>query len=286
MIYQQIINIIMKKILIIFAISILLIETGCTKKENKELKDSNSAKTVKSEIQYNQDSTLRFANINWIPLEGEGSINDDIIPAKASNVFVDDAGRLHLKMVKMHGGFYGAEIIADTLFDLGEFTFEIDTDMSKISKNTNSELRFRLINPSSTIRKGIVETGISLGYENSKQYPLKFYSINTNSENIEKYYYSKPLNNSKSKFKIVMVKDAISYIYCGNSNSHILEYTISKYNKNTELTYFQPATKQKLVLSAYYFDGGERADEFEIIISNIKIKSIFDKGSNNNLAKK
>ena len=102
----------------------------------------------------------------------------------------------------------------------------------------------------------------------------------TNTTNIEKFYYNKPINKN-AKFKIIMVKDAISYIYLEN-NKNILEYTISKFNdQKTELTYFTPSTKQKLVLSAYYFDGGQRADEFEIIISNIKTKSIFENKKNN-----
>ncbi len=253
--------------------------TGCSKKDKNKDKTSNTAKSIPTKIEYNKDSTIHFANINWLPLEGEGSINDEIIPAKAQNAFVDEKGCLHLKMIKKHGGFYGAELIADTLFDLGEFYFEINTDLSKLSKNL--ELRIRLINPSETIKKGIVETGIALSYENSDNIsPLKFYSINTNTTNIEKFYYNKPINKN-AKFKIIMVKDAISYIYLEN-NKNILEYTISKFNdQKTELTYFTPSTKQKLVLSAYYFDGGQRADEFEIIISNIKTKSIFENKKNN-----
>lgn len=141
----------------------LLLFTACSKNK-EEIEQAPKAKTISlASTDSKSNDTLFFSDIMWRISETEGSINDEIIPSKADNVFLDSLGRLHLRMTKQSGGFYGAEITADTLFDLGKFTFEIASDLAKLPKNV--ELRFRLINPNEIIKNGLTETGISISYE-------------------------------------------------------------------------------------------------------------------------
>lgn len=263
--------------LLLFTITLLLF-TACSKNKEKTVKEPKAKAISLTSIDSKSNDTLFFSDIMWRISETEGSVNDEIIPSKADNVFLDSLGRLHLRMTKQSGGFYGAEITADTLFDLGKFSFEIASNLAKLPKN--AELRFRLINPNKLIKNGLVETGISIGYENSdKASPIKYYSINTNSKEIEKVYSEKAFVNKNVKFRIIMVKDAVSYVFSAN-NKNIEEITNSKYTKNSSLTFFAPSTKQKLIISAYYFDGSEKAEEFEVIISKVKTKSILETQDN------
>jgi len=282
----------MKKTFVYFICSLIVLISCSKEKEiQTDTAKPDTSGTTSGAIQEN--GTLLFSDIFWNISESEGSLNEEIIPTRKNNIFVDSLGNLHLRVSKENNFFYGAEIVADTLFDLGEFTFFIDSDLQKLPKN--AKLRLRLINPYENIRQNLVETGFIFSYENADiKSPIKHYAINTNSKDIEKHYSNGIIAGDKSKHKIVIVKEAISFLSFKDDDSLLDEYTISKYSSNkrknknsaSELTFFAPSTKQKLVISLYCCDSREKMEEFEVVISKITTKSIFSNTSNSNITSK
>jgi hypothetical protein len=51
------------------------------------------------------------------------------------NVWVDDAGKLHLKITKSEGRWYCAEIISTDCFGLGTYRFDVSTPLEKLDPN-------------------------------------------------------------------------------------------------------------------------------------------------------
>lgn len=80
---------------------------------------------------------ISFADYQWIVKQSEAMLgpgpnfwNDD-----TTNVFVDSIGRLHLKIKHINNIWYCAEVVADTSFGYGCYTFDIESSLDNIDKN-------------------------------------------------------------------------------------------------------------------------------------------------------
>jgi hypothetical protein len=281
-------------VLAVFAVSLILISCSQNKDNiEKENEKSLNNEQTNENIPEQNNTKILFAGMNWQVNANESEFKiEGKYATSAENVFVDDEGKLHLKLKIVDNEPVGAEITVDSLLDLGEYIFFLDTKLSTFPKNC--ELLFRFCNPYEINGAGLAETGISIGFENSKiRNPIKYYAFNTTSRESEKHYLNAKNNlNTKHKndtngtiYKVILVNEAITFIALNaNSNKEnsqnkanlISEYTFSEFNKSkskNELTFYKPSRKQKLFVNFNCFDASQKLEEFEVVISKILYKS-------------
>lgn len=118
----------MKYLLILAAIAVLL--ASCTEGQKNEEVSLKDTLTYTFPI----DSKIEFSGYTWEVIEkGETSdILSDINLSKSENVYTDNLGRLYLKIKRIDGIWYGAELISKDIFGLGDYIFHLDSNSIEI----------------------------------------------------------------------------------------------------------------------------------------------------------
>jgi len=123
----------MKKITCLF-LSLLLLSLSC-KKDNsspKKLPLNNNAATKS----FPGSTTLNFSGYSWtIKDSGTGTAGPGPNNWASSNAFVDANGYLHLKLTKVSGKWYCAEVISTQNFGYGTYQWDVEGRIDTLDKN-------------------------------------------------------------------------------------------------------------------------------------------------------
>ena len=99
---------------------------------------SKSAVNETGQDTINTDRTLSFSGMDWIvrtsgtAKQGPGP---NLFSDAPENVWVDEQGRLHLKIVQKGGFWYCAGVILRRSMGYGQYVFYISSDVSKLDQN-------------------------------------------------------------------------------------------------------------------------------------------------------
>jgi hypothetical protein len=83
--------------------------------------------------------TVEFSGYTWLVKSSTSSTDEGPGPNDFSdspdNVWVDNHGRLHLRLTHVHGDWYCAEVISTHSFGSGRYSFQIDSDVHALDPN-------------------------------------------------------------------------------------------------------------------------------------------------------
>jgi hypothetical protein len=81
------------------------------------------------------NKTIDFSGITWQVRNGTGNPGGNNWSDSVSSVWVDSEGVLHMKIIKISGKWYCAEIYANNTVGYGEYKFYVSTNVEKLNKN-------------------------------------------------------------------------------------------------------------------------------------------------------
>ena len=90
---------------------------------------------------------VNFSHYKWT-VKSSSDASDTIHPGpnlwsdRKSDVWVDDEGRLHLKIVKRNGKWYCTEVTCDKIFGYGTYVFYLDSEIEDSNLDPNVVLGF------------------------------------------------------------------------------------------------------------------------------------------------
>lgn len=80
-------------------------------------------------------SQITWSGYTWKVKSGVEGPGPNSWNANASNIWVDDQGRLHLKILKISNKWYCSEIMLPQSLGYGEYTFEVSTNVENLDRN-------------------------------------------------------------------------------------------------------------------------------------------------------
>jgi hypothetical protein len=81
--------------------------------------------------------TIEFSGYQWRVKRSDAPVGPgpNLFSDASDNVWVDEAGRLHLKITARAGRWYSAEVIASVSLGLGRYTFELASPVDQLDPN-------------------------------------------------------------------------------------------------------------------------------------------------------
>ncbi len=124
----------MKKITYVFLSALLLSLLACKKDtspaKNPSLTNDTGVKTLSTA------TTLTFSGYTWtIKDSGTGTAGPGPNNWTSSNAYVDANGYLHLKLTKVNGAWYCAEVISTQSFGYGTYQWDVEGRIDTLDKN-------------------------------------------------------------------------------------------------------------------------------------------------------
>jgi hypothetical protein len=110
--------------IVITVLSVLFFSSSCKKEKGAMQNDSN-----------NQIDSIQFSGYKWFVKNSVSTIGPGPNYWNSKNVWVDDTGRLHLKLRKEGDKWTCAEIYSEDLFDFGTYQFWIEGTIDQLDKN-------------------------------------------------------------------------------------------------------------------------------------------------------
>lgn len=86
----------------------------------------------------NENRVIQFSGYNWIvrdTYDRKMGPGPNLFSNSQKNVWVDENGKLHLKIVKRKGGWYCSEVTLDKKVGYGKYIFYIDSSLSSLDEN-------------------------------------------------------------------------------------------------------------------------------------------------------
>lgn len=101
------------------------------------LSPSSRLMVAKAEPGVSAPITLSFSGHVWKVKSSEKRVGPgpNYFSDSKENVWVDDEGRLHLKITNREGGWHCAEVISEESFGLGTYRFHVLTPLSRLDPN-------------------------------------------------------------------------------------------------------------------------------------------------------
>jgi len=81
---------------------------------------------------------INFSNYTWLVKTGRqrtDGLRPNYFSDSKENVWVDDKGQLHLKIIKRNGRWYCAEIVSEKSFGYGRYIFYLASRIDQLDKN-------------------------------------------------------------------------------------------------------------------------------------------------------
>jgi hypothetical protein len=96
---------------------------------------------AQTKLSYPPPDTIVFGGIRWIARNSSerGEPSNSLFSGKSSEVFVDDNGKLHLKVNSRDGYWYSVDIAADTALGYGTYAIFTETKFDAFPKNVAFE---------------------------------------------------------------------------------------------------------------------------------------------------
>lgn len=79
--------------------------------------------------------TIEFSDLQWVVRDGTGGPGPNEWSADSESVWVDDQGRLHLKIRQIESTWHGAEVVTTSSFGYGTYTIQLASDVSTYDEN-------------------------------------------------------------------------------------------------------------------------------------------------------
>ncbi|HEX3045488.1 MAG TPA: hypothetical protein VHY08_12085 [Bacillota bacterium] len=167
-----------------------------------------------------KDSRIEFSGYQWTVKQNPfrfGAVGPFFFNS-TKNVWVDRLGRLHLKIVKIKGVWYGSEVICKQSFGYGKYSFHLTAPVGQLDPNVVLGLFTWSENPFQASREIDIEFskwGRGLDYNNA-QYVIQPW---THSGNRRRFQVSPNLTSSTHCF--IWEKKRISFqsLFCDPSRS-------------------------------------------------------------------
>ncbi|HEY0612125.1 MAG TPA: glycoside hydrolase family 16 protein [Chitinophaga sp.] len=127
-----------KTMMLAFAIAVL---ASCRKENATPSEDlvTNESAVQGANVKIAAERTISFSGINWTVRDQAGTSgpHDNYWSGSTSNVWVDAAGHLHLKIRKdaATGRWYCSEVTSQQTFGYGSYVWKIEAALDLLDKN-------------------------------------------------------------------------------------------------------------------------------------------------------
>jgi len=170
----------MKNVILLF-ILICLVLISCEERKS----EFSEFKNQKDSLEYILpiDGQFEFSGYKWKVIEQKEpqSMFDAMSLSHFQNVYLDNQGRLYLKISKIGDTWYGADVVCDDNLGKGDYIFHLETDCMQIPSYSVLSMGAKLF--SNRRHSGLTEAGVRLyGYtpsENNKMNYIEYYTYTT-----------------------------------------------------------------------------------------------------------
>lgn len=205
-------------------------------------------------------SQIEWSGYTWKVRSGVGGPGPNHWAASRSNIWVDDQGNLHLKIIKKGDKWYCSEIFLPQSLGYGEYTFEVSTNVETLDKN--------------------IVFGLFTYETDSREIDIEF-SKWGNAANVSGWYSVQPppfnsLNQKDFALNLSgiltthQIKWDSSEIYFRSDYGHGMEHLISHWTYKGANN--PPAGKEKLHLNVWLLKGNAPSNlqETEVVIKSFR----------------
>ncbi|HEY3372020.1 MAG TPA: T9SS type A sorting domain-containing protein [Prolixibacteraceae bacterium] len=205
-------------------------------------------------------SQITWSGYTWKVRSGIGGPGPNKWNASPSNIWVDDLGNLHLKIIKIGNNWYCSEITLLQSLGYGAYTFQVATNVEKLDKN--------------------IVLGLFTYETGSREIDIEF-SRWGNAASVDGWYtiQPQPYNNLNQKsfplnlsgdYSTHQFKWTSSEIYFQSDYGHGVDNLINKWTYKGVNN--PPAGEERLHLNLWLFNGNAPSNlqEAEVIIKSFK----------------
>lgn len=205
-------------------------------------------------------SQIKWSGLTWNVRSGIGGPGPNNWNANPENIWVDDQGNLHLKIIKIENIWYCSEITLQQSLGYGEYTFEVSTNVENLDKN--------------------IIFGLYTYETDSKEIDIEFSRWGNAANNVGWYTVQPPPYNSFNQkafplnlsgdYSTHQFKWNSSQIYFRSDHGHGLDNIINQWTYKGVNN--PPAGKEKLHLNLWLFNGNTPSNlqEAEVVIKSFK----------------
>lgn len=219
---------------------------------------------VNMSTQAPKDRVIKFSGLDWIvrtnPTVKKGP-GPNLFSDSEENVWVDDNGKLHLKITQRDGNWYCAGVFSKNSFGHGKYTFYVNSDVTKLDKN--------------------VVAGLFTYYDDSQEIDIEFSKWSLE-ENMIGQYAVQPSSKPGNINRFDIPENAGPTIHSFNWNSNAI-YFFSRKNTSSKEEFAQwnytgadipSALTERLRLNLWLYKGQVPSDlkEQEIVIDSVKFE--------------
>lgn len=275
----------MKKLLALLFITALF-AVACGEKHDKNAEVIKKDSTVN--YTYPTNGQIEFSGILWDVIENtepEGLANNFNL-CKSTNVFVDDRGRLHLRISKIDDEWFGAELQTKTVLGLGDYLIHLDSNA--IAIDSNCKLSFSAKSDYNRRFSGMTEAGIRI-FGRAIEPPDGFieyfaYSTEHKFASVEFPTFQRSKVIGSSIYIVSVQSNMLSYaVRLGSEMEHskyLHEFSVDKKTKpnsdyENRITFMKPSGQMKAIIRFHLndFDANPASDEVIIVIPRFEFLS-------------
>ena len=219
---------------------------------------------VNMSTQAPKDRVIKFSGLDWIvrtnPTIKKGP-GPNLFSDSEENVWVDNNGKLHLKIIHREGEWYCAGVYSKKSFGHGKYTFYVNSDVTKLDKN--------------------VVAGLFTYYDDSQEIDIEFSKWSLE-ENMIGQYAVQPSSKPGNINRFDIPENAGPTIHSFDWKSNAIHFFSGKNTANkqelAQWSYSGPdvpsAHKERLRLNLWLYKGQIPSDleEQEIVIDSVKFE--------------
>ncbi len=219
---------------------------------------------------FNSTKTLVFSGLTWTVRNGTGNPGGNNWSDSSESVWVDNDGRLHLKIRQIDGKWHCSEIYTKVAMGYGEYRFYIGSDVETLDKNVVAGL-FTYLNDHNEIDIEFSKWGVAT------QKKVGNYVIQPSNKAGNKNNFNLNLAGNLSTHRFIWRPNSINFkSWQGNSDRSTADTQIAEWN------YFGEDIPvpggENLILNLWLYKGIRPDDgkEVEIIIDSVRVKKLPD----------
>lgn len=133
-----------------------------------------------TKLYFSQPDTIVFGGIRWLARNASerGEPSNSLFSGKSTEVFVDDAGKLHLKINRRDGYWYSVDIAADTALGYGTYAVFTETKFDAFPQNVAFEFSITPDAAMDSYTPPSIAIQFTQLFENTSISPLRFLVAN------------------------------------------------------------------------------------------------------------
>ncbi len=106
--------------------------------DDEENDEDTNKETPKITRRADGKRTIEFSGYTWVVKANEQKVGPgpNYFSDRGEDIWVDEKGNLHMKIVKRNGKWYGTEVYTEESFGYGNYIFKVDGFVDQLNENT------------------------------------------------------------------------------------------------------------------------------------------------------